>query len=1015
VGKWAIAFAGLLSTSIFAICVACWALVWAQQQGLPESVMSEVTNPSLLPAGRYQFVAEWEAEKDFAHKIGRKVEDQDASNGAAWEVRVGEDTPNAHALFGPYANILPGDYIAFFRIKLLDEPVRDFAFDLDACVDYGKKVLNSVEVADLDLVQGKFVQIPLAFRLMGSPLECRVFWRGNVSVRIDKVTLFRVEGVSIDRLIYRAPQPNPTGEPKDLPYYSEPRPFPELFPRSKPPAQKLLVADLRPLPTDWQFLLFTLQGLVNRQKPQIYFLFNPTDELWLDWLQKRGWVKATEKVPDARELLRRFRSFVKGMVVYDPLLPATKNVATMICSVEDAVAASPRLAKDLDLPVIADLRGRWQTNAEAYEWAFKNFYVSGDEGRGTSKPKLNHHVIACAYPDHIGMRDYFVQHRIFIFWISGPVDGARRGGDPNAEVRLMERLFAQMPVNIPVMSYPWAGQDVGIGEGPGVTLFSEFGKFLVGSINCTNLSVHSGIVIPRLRQKPASPLPKLQPDKVYYSFIISDGDNLPVLTIFNFPQLWQSPVRGKLPFGWTISPSAIMLIPAIVDYYYATATPNDYFLGAVSGIGYCYPDHYGKRFREPDRKRVFDEFLNLTADYMRWMDLRELWIMGITRPELIRRYAEKISSYYRTPHSALGTNLRALFVDYGRRLTDPNSVTYPTVRNVAIFHAITGWREEDSREERISRMVNEIKEMTPTTRPAFLHVFVWNWGFDLEMLNEVAKRLRSEYVPVRPNHLALLYREWLTQQKLLVRTPTQIVAVEGTPIAFTINAFNALGKIAEVALSVVSGLEKAKVSPARLQIEASGEGNFTVVGISVSERVRIRLSSNSIEKQVEIPLEQLPQGELAAPLPRGLVLRFAAKFEAEHLAHLSGELKQDERASGKAVWVAERNRAKIGHIVYGPYTPLEAGRYIALFRLKRLSEGEGFIATVDSCVGGGSPITAEKRITAKQLPVGQFRLVPLEFVHPSDSVETRVFWTGQADLAVDFVALFKVEKEESAH
>jgi len=1009
VGKWATAFAGLAGTSMLLISVACWALVWAQQQGLPESVMNEVVNPSSLPVGRYQFVVEWEAEKDFAHKIGRKVEDPDASGNAAWEVRVGEDTPNAHALFGPYAKVAPGDYIAFFRIKLLDEPVRDFAFELDACVDYGRRILNSVEVADLDLVQGKFIQIPLAFRSPGGPLECRVFWRGNVSVRIDKVTLFRVEGVSIEQLIRRAPQPKPTGEPKDLTYHFEPRPFPELFPRSKPPAQKLLVADLRPLPADWQFLLFTLQGLVNRQKPQIYFLFNPTDELWLDWLQKRGWVKETEKVPDARALLSRFRSFVKGMVVYDPLLPATKNVATMLCGGEDAVAASPRLAKDLNLPVIADLRDRWRTNAEAYEWAFKNLYGSGDEGRGTSKPKLNHHVIACAYPDHIGMRDYFVQHRIFIFWISGPVDGARQGGDPNAEVRLMEKLFAQMPVNIPVMSYPWAGQDVGIGEGPGVTLFSEFGKFLVGSINCTNLSVHSGIVIPRLRQKPAPPPPKLQPDKVYYSFIISDGDNLPVLTIGNFPQLWQSPVRGKLPFGWTISPSAIMLIPAVADYYYATATQNDYFLGAVSGIGYCYPDHYGKRFREPDRKRVFDEFLDLTADYMQRMDLRELWIMGITRPELIRRYAEKISTH-RTLRSAIGTNLRALFVDYGRRLTDPNSVTYPTANNVAVFHAVTGWREEDTREERINRMVNEIKAMTPTTRPAFLHVFVWNWGFDLEMLSEVAKRLGSEYVPVRPDHLALLYREWLAQQKLLVRTLTQIVAVEETPVSFGMSVFNALVKPAEVGLSVVSGLKEVKVIPSKAKIAVSEEKEFTVVGVPTGEQVRIRLSNGSIVKQVEVPLEQLSQSELAAPLPKGLVLKFAAKFEAEHLAHLSGELRQDERASGKAVWVAERNRAKIGHIVYGPYAPFEAGRYIALFRLKRLSEGEGFIATVDSCVGGGSPVTAEKRITAEQLPIGQFRLVPLEFAHPGGPVETRVFWTGQADLAVDFVALFKVEK-----
>ncbi|MFN3422287.1 MAG: GxGYxYP domain-containing protein, partial [Armatimonadota bacterium] len=448
-----------------------------QPEGLPENLLREVVDIKLLPDGRYNLVREWEAEKDFSHRVGRKVDDLEASGNAAWEVRVGQDTPNTYALFGPYVDLPSGDYVAFFRIKLLDEPVRDFAVEVDACVEYGRRILNSFEVADVDLVQGKYVQVPLAFRLLGEKLECRVLWRGNASLRIDKVTLFRVEGARLEQLIHRAPQPTPSGEPKDLPYRTEPRPFPEIFPRSSPPSQNLLVADIRQLPFDWQFLLITLQGLVNRTRPQIYLLFNETDLFWLDWLKNRGWVKTTEMVSEPRDLIRRFRKIVKGMVIYDPLLPATKNVATMICSVEDAVAVSPYLSRQLDLPVIADLRNRWQTNAEAYEWAFKNVWA-----------KLNHHVIACAYPDHIGMRDYFVQHRIFIFWMSGPIDGARKGGDPNAEVRLMEKIFAQMPVNIPVMSYPWAGQDVGIGEGPGVTLFSEFGKYLVGSINCSNLS-----------------------------------------------------------------------------------------------------------------------------------------------------------------------------------------------------------------------------------------------------------------------------------------------------------------------------------------------------------------------------------------------------------------------------------------------------------------------------------------------------------------------------------------------
>jgi len=207
-----------------------------QPNGLPESVSQELIDASSVPKGQLQLVAQWEAEKDFAHNAGRKVDDEDASGKAAWEVRAGEDSPNAHALYGPYADMPAGDYVAFFRIKLLDEPVRDYAVEVDACVEYGRRVLNSLEVADVDLVRGKYVQVPLAFRSPEGKLECRVFWRGNVSLRVDKVMLFRVEGVRPEELIRRAPQPVPSGEPKGLPYRSESRPFPEIFPRPSSPA-----------------------------------------------------------------------------------------------------------------------------------------------------------------------------------------------------------------------------------------------------------------------------------------------------------------------------------------------------------------------------------------------------------------------------------------------------------------------------------------------------------------------------------------------------------------------------------------------------------------------------------------------------------------------------------------------------------------------------------------------------------------------------------------------------------
>ncbi|MCS7193148.1 MAG: hypothetical protein NZ937_09235, partial [Armatimonadetes bacterium] len=156
----------------------------------------------------------------------------------------------------------------------------------------------------------------------------------------------------------------------------------------------------------------------------------------------------------------------------------------------------------------------------------------------------------------------------------------------------------------------------------------------------------------------------------------------------------------------------------------------------------------------------------------------------------------------------------------------------------------------------------------------------------------------------------------------------------------------------------------------------------------------------------------LPHSELIEPLPSEFVLESVAKFEAETLAHLTGELASDEAASGKSVWLAKRDRDKVGHMVFGPYTHIDAGRYIALFRLKRLSEGKGFVAIVDTCVGGGTPITAERKVLAEQLPIGEFCLIPLIVHHHGGAIETRVFWTGQTDLAVDWVILLKIHANE---
>lgn len=966
-----------------------------EQEGLPDSLLREVQSPQSLLRGKYREVRAWEAEAA-AHFIGRAVEDAQAHGERAWEVRVGEEAPSAHALYGPYVELEPGDYVAFVRMKLLEDAGEESVAEVDACVSFGQNILSVREVVGSDLALNRYVQVPLAFRYPGGKLEVRVWWRGYASLRIDRVTVFRLEGGKLEPLPKRAEQPVPSGKPNNLPhpllakegregrYRAEPRPFPDIFPKSAPPAPNLLVLDVSKQPPDWQLLLLSLQGIVNRQQPQIYLLFNSTDAFWIDWMRQRKWIQGTRTVARPQELLARFRDKLKGVVITDPSLPATKNIATMVASVNDGIVVLPRLAKEVALPVIADLRGKWQTNVEAYRWAFDNLWS-----------RLNHHVLACSYPDHLGLRDYLVQHKVFIFWLPGPIDGAKKYSSPNEEVRLMEELFAQMPVNIPVMSYPWAGKDVGIGEGPGVTLFAEFGKYLVGSINCSNLSVHSGIRVAEFRQKPAPPSPPLQ-NKVYVSFIISDGDNLPVLTVNNFPQLWQQDVRGQFPIGWTISPSAHLLIPAVVDYYYSTAKPTDYFLAAVSGVGYTYPDSYGQRFREPDRQRVFDEFLDQTRVYMEKSDLKDIWIMGVSRPELIRRYAERVPF------------LQSIFPDYGRRVASYEDATYPTARNVPVFHALTGWREEDTREGRVARMIAEVRSITPKERPAFLHLFVWNWGFDLPMLRDVLRGLDDEYVAVRPDHLAALYRQEMERRQILVRVPPVIASIEGQPLMFTASLHNVTSQPMDVRAEVAAGLSRASVKPDHLRLAPGEAATLDITGTPDSGQIDLAVSSALGVQRASTNVRSVSKRELFASLPSGASLRFVSQFEAESLPHRSGKEEKDAQSSNGVAWAARRGEAEPGYIIFGPYSSLKEGRYLALFRLKRADEGTGALVTLDTCVGGGSPITASRTVRAEELPVGQYRVIPLLLRHPGGAVETRALWTGSASVVVDSIALWEV-------
>jgi len=82
---------------------------------------------------------------------------------------------------------------------------------------------------------------------------------------------------------------------------------------------------------------------------------------------------------------------------------------------------------------------------------------------------------------------YAYQWKAPMVWIAGQEDEAYPGAGRGLEKRAVAKVFAEMPVNIPIFGFPAAGEGVGIGEPPGVAL-SRYGKGLV----CTDHHVERG-------------------------------------------------------------------------------------------------------------------------------------------------------------------------------------------------------------------------------------------------------------------------------------------------------------------------------------------------------------------------------------------------------------------------------------------------------------------------------------------------------------------------------------------
>ena len=360
--------------------------------------------------------------------------------------------------------------------------------------------------------------------------------------------------------------------------------------------------------------LATLVGLVNRPQPKIYIIIGDDEAFWLKEVFGDIPQNALSATGDnaLEALLDMYSSDVKGVVIYDPALKDSINIAIMIAAQQDGIVVSPTQASALQskyhFSVLSDLRTHgWKSRLQAYHWAFQNLR-NGCSSR----------LVAGLGVGDINLLSFLVATRTFIYnldsrdYLPSPISLMTDG--LLSERELMHQILASYPVGATHLG--WFAD-----ESSGVNLTSQVAMTVLATDHFTNLEVWTAIQPTTTLVTPTQPSEnELAPDAntIYISFTISDGDNLQYCQ-HRMKNIWRDSVRGTLPIGWTLSPSLLHAAPRLAEYYVKSATPNDEFIAGPSGAGYMFPSHWPAEH--------LDTFLQITGRQMQAMHMSTLEVL----------------------------------------------------------------------------------------------------------------------------------------------------------------------------------------------------------------------------------------------------------------------------------------------------------------------------------------------------------------------------------------------------
>jgi len=388
-----------------------------------------------------------------------------------------------------------------------------------------------------------------------------------------------------------------------------------------------------------QAFLISLQGVVNKSGPKLYLLY---PQNWpftyvrsvFDFYKKDRNYTFT-KLRSLEHALNTLKDEVKGYVVWDKSVRTSLIVAFTAAGVENAIVVSEELIPVVEkagLKAIADFRGKFtgQTDAQIYRWAYERYWdrcsrdfiiwMGGEHGK-IMKP---------------GVADWGIYQKAFFQDLSTKPEDKE-------EYALANKLLRQMNPMAMVMGWHSYAKDK---ERDHVSLTSSYGLRVEGLHTIPNLSFSS--------QVPATPGFKFKNNhnlvpgkdytpkkKVYISCVQTDGLGIGA---------WLKPGRGEIPYAWEVIMNYYWMAPAMQEYFYSMATPNDYFIGCLSGPGYMYP--------KAVPPKLLPGLIDKARDLMEKLDLKVFEIMDYSEGATVEGNTELtkqvVDAYYKGMPDAIG-------------------------------------------------------------------------------------------------------------------------------------------------------------------------------------------------------------------------------------------------------------------------------------------------------------------------------------------------------------------------